>query len=112
MVQFNIAEAKAHFSELIRKALLGEDVVIAKDNKPLLRLVPLQVPGNRREPGTAKGQILWVADDFDETPEGFEDHTTRRLFLIPTLSCGESMRTPPFRPAFEPFFPIRTRTLS
>ena len=28
---------KARLSDLVRKALLGEEVVIAKDNKPLVR---------------------------------------------------------------------------
>ena len=41
-MQFNIAEAKARFSELVQKALLGEEVIIAKDHKPLLKLVPLR----------------------------------------------------------------------
>lgn len=41
MPRFNIAEAKAHLSELIQKALNGEEVIIARDNKPLARLVPL-----------------------------------------------------------------------
>jgi antitoxin (DNA-binding transcriptional repressor) of toxin-antitoxin stability system len=29
MPQFNIADAKSHFSELVQKALIGEEVVIA-----------------------------------------------------------------------------------
>jgi len=74
MPQFNIAEAKSKFSELVQKAMSGEDVVVAKDNKPLLRLVPLAQPGRARKPGSARGQV-WMAPDFDETPEGFEDHT-------------------------------------
>ena len=41
MKQFNIAEAKSHFSEMVKSALLGEDVVIARGNKPLLKLVPI-----------------------------------------------------------------------
>ena len=41
MSQFNVAEAKARFSELVQKAVSGEEVVIARDNRPLLRLVPL-----------------------------------------------------------------------
>ena len=44
MSQFDIAEAKAHFSELAQKALMGGEVVVARDNKPLLRLVPLKRP--------------------------------------------------------------------
>lgn len=71
MAQFNVAEAKARFSELVQKAVSGEEVVIARDNRPLLRLVPLPVAGGRRTPGSAKGKIR-MALDFDRTPEDFE----------------------------------------
>ncbi len=74
MAKFNIAEAKAHFSELVQKAMLGEEVIIAKDNKPVLKLVPLDQPKQPRKPGSGKGQILYVAPDFDATPKGFEDY--------------------------------------
>jgi prevent-host-death family protein len=66
MSQFNIAEAKSHFSELVQKALTGEDVVIARDNKPILRLVPVKSAGKGRQPGSAKGKILFIAPDFDK----------------------------------------------
>ncbi|MGQ0592060.1 MAG: type II toxin-antitoxin system Phd/YefM family antitoxin [Gammaproteobacteria bacterium] len=73
-MQFNIAEAKARFSELVQKALLGEEVIIAKDHKPLLKLVPLEPSPRERKPGSGKGQLLYMAPDFDETPAGFEDY--------------------------------------
>jgi prevent-host-death family protein len=60
--RYNVAEAKAHFSTLVRKALQGEDVVIARDNKPLVRLVPVGVQA--RAPGSAKGRLR-MSDDFD-----------------------------------------------
>jgi prevent-host-death family protein len=63
MEQFNVAEAKARFSQLIQRALAGEDVVIAKDNKPLVRLVPVRRATRRRQPGSAKGQV-WMSRDF------------------------------------------------
>lgn len=75
MSQFNIAEAKAHFSELVQKAMLGEEVIIARDNKPLLRLAPLSPIAQAREPGSAKGRILHMAEDFDATPDDFRDYT-------------------------------------
>jgi prevent-host-death family protein len=68
-----VQRAKARFSELVQKAVSGEDVVIARDNKPLLRLVPLAGPGGKRKPGSAKGRV-WIASDFDRTPEDFEDY--------------------------------------
>jgi len=73
MPVFNIAEAKARFSELVRKALSGEEVVVARDNKPLIRLVPLTASGSARTPGSAKGEI-WMAPDFDEPLDDFSDH--------------------------------------
>jgi prevent-host-death family protein len=65
---YNVAEAKAHFSTLVRKALQGEDVVIARDNQPLLRLVPVGVAS--RAPGSAKGRVAMAAD-FDAPLEDF-----------------------------------------
>ena len=61
MKQYNIAEAKSHFSELVKRALLGEEIVIARDNKG-------------RRPGSAKGQILSVASDFDDLPVDFKEY--------------------------------------
>jgi prevent-host-death family protein len=70
--QVNVAEAKARFSELVRRALAGGEVVIAKDNHPILRLVPLE-PRAPRKAGSARGTIR-VAPDFDTTPKDFEDY--------------------------------------
>jgi prevent-host-death family protein len=42
-VQVNIAEAKVKLSELVQKAMLEEEVLISRDNKPLLRLVPVEL---------------------------------------------------------------------
>ena len=56
MVIQNIAEAKAHLSQLIDAALAGEEVIVARAGKPLVRLVPLQAPA-RRELGFEPGHI-------------------------------------------------------
>ena len=67
---YNVAEAKAQFSTLVRKALQGEEIVIARDNKPLVKLVPVGVPG--RKPGSAKGRVT-IAADFDAPLDDFND---------------------------------------
>jgi prevent-host-death family protein len=54
MLSVNIAEAKAKLSELIDRALAGEDIVIARAGKPLARLVPLAQPVTRK-PGAWRG---------------------------------------------------------
>ena len=69
--QYNIAEAKARLPSLVRETLAGDEVIIAKDNKPLVKLVPLS--GGRWKPGSAKGQI-WMSPDFDAPLEDFEDY--------------------------------------
>jgi len=74
MAKFNIAEAKSRFSELVQKAMLGEEIIIAKDNKPVAKLGPLEKPKRARKPGSGKGQILHIAPDFDAMPPEFEDY--------------------------------------
>jgi prevent-host-death family protein len=74
-MEYNIADAKAHFSELIRKASQGEEVIIARDNHPLVKLVPVAPPPGKRKPGSARGLVLHMADDFDATPDDFADYT-------------------------------------
>jgi prevent-host-death family protein len=75
LATFNIADAKARFSELVQKAMVGEDVIIiARDNKPVVKLVPLVTPGAARKPGSAKGRI-WIAPDFDASLADFEECT-------------------------------------
>lgn len=68
----NIAQAKARLSELVEKAAHGEEIVIARDHRPVARLVPVR-GGAPRTPGSAKGQV-WIAPDFDETPADFRDY--------------------------------------
>jgi prevent-host-death family protein len=74
MARYNIAQAKAHFSELVRKALAGEEVVLSRDNKPLLKVIPLGATNGTRRPGSAKGRVR-IAADFDGTPDDFADYS-------------------------------------
>jgi prevent-host-death family protein len=53
----NVHEAKAQLSELLERAVRGEEIVIAKRGKPFVRLVPAATKEPRR-PGLAKGEGL------------------------------------------------------
>jgi prevent-host-death family protein len=66
MCTVNIHEAKTHLSQLIEKAVAGEDVIIAKAGKPLVRLTALEPPPRKSRIGFLKGQIT-VPDDI-KTP--------------------------------------------
>lgn len=68
-MQFNVHQAKTQLSKLIERAENGEEVIIARDGKPAVRLTPVPAAPKKRKLGTLKGKI-WMADDFDEwTPE-------------------------------------------
>ncbi len=68
--QINIAEAKAKLSELLDRALAGEEIVIARAGKPLARLVPVEEL-NPRQPGLLRD---WqVPDDLFLEPADPED---------------------------------------
>ena len=71
--RYNTAQAKARFSELVDKALAGEEVVIARDNRPLLKMVPYHDASTPRTPGSARGRI-WIADDFDAPLHDFAEY--------------------------------------
>lgn len=73
MTQFNIHIAKAQLSELIQKALLGEEVIIARDNKPLVKLTPLTPPTPERQLGFAKG-LIDLTTDFNAPLADFKDY--------------------------------------
>lgn len=73
MTQVNIHTAKAHLSELIKKALLGEEVIIARDNKPIIKLVPIEKSQHKRRIGLSKG-LVRMSHDFNESLDDFEDY--------------------------------------
>jgi len=64
MKTVNIHAAKTHLSRLIENALAGEEVIISKAGKPMVRLEPLKKKDIRRTLGMWKGKV-WISDDFD-----------------------------------------------
>ena len=64
----NIHQAKTQLSKLIEKALVGEDIIIAKAGKPVAKLTAYQKPLKPRTLGLWKGKVF-VAPDFDEESE-------------------------------------------
>jgi len=62
MRQVNIHEAKTNLSRLIEEVEHGEDVIIARHNRPVARLVVFS--SVERKPGSMKGKIS-ISDDFN-----------------------------------------------
>ena len=77
MKPVNIYDAKTRFSQLVDKAASGEDVIISRSGKPLVRLTRLEGEQKPRiKFGVLKGKVR-VAADFDaalppEVLAGFE----------------------------------------
>lgn len=68
MPTVNIHEAKTHLSRLLARVEAGEDVVIARNGRPVARLVPCEQQG-KREFGVLKGRIKLDDSFFDPLPE-------------------------------------------
>ncbi len=69
----NIHEAKTHLSRLIQEAVNGEDIVIARGNEPLVRLVLVESARSQRTLGWARGQVT-IAADFDAPLDDFAEY--------------------------------------
>ncbi|MCA9372555.1 type II toxin-antitoxin system Phd/YefM family antitoxin [Candidatus Woesebacteria bacterium] len=68
----NIYNAKTNLSGLIERAIAGEDIIISKFNKPLVRLTPIENGVRPRQLGTFKGKIK-ISKDFDEADSTISD---------------------------------------
>jgi len=68
MTQFSVHDAKTNLSRLIADALAGGEVVIARGNVPVVRLVPVE-PRGRRCFGALKGKIAMDAGFDDPLPD-------------------------------------------
>jgi len=65
MTRVTIHVAKTTLSKLIEKACAGDEVVIARGSKPVVRLVPVDQRHPQRKFGALKGAVV-VPDSFFE----------------------------------------------
>jgi prevent-host-death family protein len=70
----NIHAAKTHFSRLVERAEQGEETIIARNGRPVARLVPYQGERQTRQPGYWRGRVR-ILPGFDEV-----DDEIARLF--------------------------------
>ena len=73
MRQVNIHEAKTHFSKLLKEVINGNEIIIAKGNKPIAKLISIAENTPKRRLGTAKG-LFTIGPDFDEPLDEFEEY--------------------------------------
>ena len=68
MSTVNVHQAKTHLSRLLVRVEEGENVIIARNGKPVAKLVGYERPGKRRF-GALKGQISIDDKFFEPLPE-------------------------------------------
>jgi prevent-host-death family protein len=67
-----LGEAEAHFADVVARVRAGEEIVIAEDGEPVIRLSPVAGKRTRkRQVGCDVGKG-WIADDFDDLPDDFD----------------------------------------
>lgn len=65
----NVHAAKTNLSRLIARACAGEEIVIARNSEPAVRLVPVDQPKPRRQRGSLEGQVVVPSSFFDPLPD-------------------------------------------
>jgi prevent-host-death family protein len=60
----NIHDAKTNFSKLINQVLKGDEIIIARDGKPVVRLVAYSETLHERHGGQLRG-LITISEDFD-----------------------------------------------
>lgn len=84
MTTISVYEAKTQLSRILRRVEAGEEVVIARDGKPIARLVGVE-RAKARQYGAGQGAI-WIADDFNEP----DDEASERPIDPPARSRGRA----------------------
>ena len=64
-MQVNIHQAKTHFSRLLQRVALGEEITIARDGVPVARLVAVEPRRMPRPIGMDRGRLK-VPEDFND----------------------------------------------
>lgn len=72
----SVQDASTKLGELVRRALSGDEIIIADVTTPPVRLVPVASADQPRIAGLNRGEI-WTSDDFDDPlPDSFWLGTT------------------------------------
>lgn len=91
MTTVSIHAAKTQLSRLIQQALAGEEVVIARRDKPLVRL---QVLAEAREPrrfGALAHVVGPLPDWFDDELADFADYAPPEMTRVAETGDGEAL---------------------
>jgi antitoxin (DNA-binding transcriptional repressor) of toxin-antitoxin stability system len=69
METITIHKAKTELSRLIERACRGEEIVIARGKKPVVRLVAIGDKTGQRKPGALRGKLKVGPEFFEPLPK-------------------------------------------
>ncbi|MBS4028445.1 MAG: hypothetical protein KGZ58_07390 [Ignavibacteriales bacterium] len=74
MQVIQLEKTNSMISKLVEDVINGEEIIFTKKEHDVAKMVALPFPKKPRTFGSAKDVILYIADDFDETPEEFNEY--------------------------------------
>lgn len=74
-MRVTVEEAKIHLSRLLECVASGEEVIIARDAKPIAKLVSIKPVKALRRLGGLPGLVTHEAEDFDAELDDFREYT-------------------------------------
>ncbi|MFC7923788.1 type II toxin-antitoxin system Phd/YefM family antitoxin [Streptomyces cinereoruber] len=63
--QYNVHEAKTHFSKILEAVATGQEVIISKSGEPVAKVIPLRGKVRRTARGSLTAPVV-LHDDFDD----------------------------------------------
>jgi prevent-host-death family protein len=75
MSTINLDSAQTQLPNLIKEAISGKEVIITKDGKPLVKLVPVATPKPKALFGSAK-DLISISEDFDAPLDDFQEYSS------------------------------------
>ena len=67
-----LSDAKARFSEIVERVVNGDEFVVTRMGKPVVRISRGATNAEPRKLGDLAGQI-WMSEDFDDWPPDSRD---------------------------------------
>ena len=67
-----LSDAKARFSEIVERVVNGDEFVVTRMGKPVVRISRVAANAESRKLGDLAGQV-WMSEDFDDWPPDLRD---------------------------------------
>jgi antitoxin (DNA-binding transcriptional repressor) of toxin-antitoxin stability system len=70
----DLTSATPQLRELVAEAARSGEIVLTDDGEAVAKIIPLRRTREPRRPGSNRGIIVHMADDFDVTPDDFNEY--------------------------------------